>query len=747
MSTIQLRKIAQYLVYLTLFTPLLFLPKIFVFPYIVPKVVVFRSLVLLALALTLIIWLHERRVNGEGLSLKNRIKKFFTPITIVLFLFFVSLIISTFLGVDWHYSFWNNHERMLGLFTIFHYFILFFVVRYLFTNWQDWKRLIAVFTGVGMMVVGIGIMQKIKPDFLLNRGAGQVVSTLGNPIYLAGYGLFLFFINLLCFIKEKNWFKWFWVVGALLGLVGIFISGTRGTFLGLLAGGFISGLLYIIFSQGKKKIKNIFTAVMVGLILLGGLSFVFRSTDFVKNIPTVGRLANASLFEGTGATRLMAWGIAVEAWQEKPVFGWGPNNYYYAFNKYYNPEFLKFGFQETWWDNAHNVLLNTLATQGAIGFVAYLAIFFFAISSLYKIYKKDNENLSLFIISTGFLSAHFVHNLFVFENPVSYLYFFLFLAMVDSFYSNRKELPNVEKKEMISKFVFAGVLLVVLFFIFTTNINVAAANIQLYNTRKILAEGKVKESLVEFEKTKKWYSPYQWDINWDYAMDILYVLPRVYSANQELSRQIYDTGVEAMKEVVELRPLDVRARLAYMDLLRSGGMVLFEIDGTKEIVEENLRISKELSPNRQQLEYAEITLLAGTGEFEQALELSIELVKNDPEIADGYYTLAQLYRLKNDHYKVLEVLDQAIKAGIRFTYSEHQILAAEEYELLGRFRDALYWYDQAYKSTGNERIKYKRDELSQMTQKPVPQSLEEFFNFAEAGSDDQVGGEEVEITM
>ena len=106
-----------------------------------------------------------------------------------------------------------------------------------------------------------------------------------------------------------------------------------------------------------------------------------------------------------------------------------------------------------------------------------------------------------------------------------------------------------------------------------------------------------------------------------------------------------------------------------------------------------------------------------------------KLLETDPEIPDSYYTYARLLKFDSQHHEVIPVLDAAINAGLSFSDPEHQIFAAEAYELLGRFSDALYWYDQAFKSTGNDRIEYKTNELSEMTQKDVPQSLDEFFPF------------------
>src|SRR5690606_23008886 len=104
------------------------------------------------------------------------------------------------------------------------------------------------------------------------------------------------------------------------------------------------------------KLKQIVFLSFVALFAIFVVLFINRKTDFVANIPAVGRLLNTDV--SSTNTRVMAWGVAFEAWQEKPVFGWGPNNFYYAFNKYYKPQFLEYGFGETWFDNAHSVIMN-----------------------------------------------------------------------------------------------------------------------------------------------------------------------------------------------------------------------------------------------------------------------------------------------------------------------------------------------------------------------------------------------------
>jgi hypothetical protein len=127
-----------------------------------------------------------------------------TPTNIGMSLFFLSFAVSTFFGVDGYHSFWDNHERMLGLFTIIHFTIYYFIISSVVKEWRDWQWLMRIFLFAGSIVMIIGLMQKANPNLLLNQGAERVSATLGNFIYFSGYGSFLFFIGLLLFLKEQK---------------------------------------------------------------------------------------------------------------------------------------------------------------------------------------------------------------------------------------------------------------------------------------------------------------------------------------------------------------------------------------------------------------------------------------------------------------------------------------------------------------------------------------------------------------
>lgn len=88
--------------------------------------------------------------------------------------FILSFAISTFTGVDPYHSFWDNHERMLGLFTILHYGLYFFILGSVLKTWTEWQKAFKIFLIAGSLVMLIGVAQKFNPDLLLNQGSSQI---------------------------------------------------------------------------------------------------------------------------------------------------------------------------------------------------------------------------------------------------------------------------------------------------------------------------------------------------------------------------------------------------------------------------------------------------------------------------------------------------------------------------------------------------------------------------------------------
>jgi O-antigen ligase len=665
----KLEYVIKFLIGATFFVPLIVLPSTYIFPFIVPKIIWFRSLTLLMLGAYILLLSSNWA--------KYRIK--LTSVNVMVGLFFVSFAISTFVGVDWYRSFWDNHERMLGLFTIFHYAAYYFVITSVVKEWNDWKWILRTFLFAGGIVMCIGFIQTyINNDLLLNGGVtSRVSASLGNSIYFSGYGLFLMFVGYLLAIKEKTkktnlWF-WYAVLGGLLGFWGVFGGGTRGALLGLIVG---LGVLMISYFFSLKEHKKIRLGIL-GLIILSvislGLLFNFRQTDFVRDIPGVGRLVNTQISGGTASTRIMAWGIAVDAWKEKPVFGWGPNNYYYAFNKYYRAEFLEHGWGETWFDNAHGVVMNTLAVQGGFGILVYLGIYIIAIAMLWREYRKGGIDAHMVSIGSAFLVAHLISLVTVFENPTSYLYFFFFLAFVNqqSTISRIRRTNNDQRsnnKQTGSKQVSNGLLVMVVLvmslLIYSTDINPDKANRATLDTIRSMQAG---ENFVEmYNQAVNIPSPHIDDIRNDFARSTTQVIAKlIQSGNTETADMLYVLVAGELQKNIELHPFDIRVHLQLAHLNMSGAQIKQDVSFLLE-AERLLEDALSKSQKRQQIQYTLAALKMQINKSDEAINILQDSIDNDPNIGEGWWRMALIYREIGNTDKAKEVLEEAIDAGIVF---------------------------------------------------------------------------------
>ena len=647
----------------TFFVPLVLISSKFIFPFIVPKILIFRSLTLLMLGAYVVLLVSDYA----------RYRPRVTLINIAVVAFFFSFFVSTFVGVDWYRSFWDNHERMLGLFTIFHYVVYYFIATSVIKEKNDWRWLLRLFLLAGGIAMFIGLLQKINPLLLLNDGSSRVSATLGNPIYYSGYGLFLFYIGLILFWKEsvKEW-KYFAIIGGALGFMGVFLGGTRGTLLGLIASVGILMVSYFFTLKEHKKMRQTIGAVIAAGIIVFSLLFAFRQTNFVQRIPAVGRLFSVSFASSTGATRIMAWKIAVAAWEEKPVFGWGPNNFYYAFNKYYQPESLERGWGETWFDAAHSAIFNALAVQGIVGLFLYVGLFAIAIVQLWFGYKKKVIDAHLLGIGAAFLVGHFIHNAVVFENPTSYLYFFFFLAFVNrqTFGVEEKE----KKEKTVSPALTMAMLVVVLFLIYSTNINVARANM---TSLRVLGAMQTGQLVAEtYQKAVEMSSPHIDDIRSDFVRSLIMIIPQYNKASfTDKAKELYQLGYDESKKNLVLHPLDIRTHLQFAQLIQQGVMELKEPPQSLLEAETVLKDALVKSPKRQQIIYKLAMLELLIGKPDEAVILLQSAIDDDDRIGEGWWRLALVYAQTGDNDKAREIIKTAQDKGIVFDAQGNSVVS------------------------------------------------------------------------
>lgn len=649
----------KFLIGVSFFVPLLFFPKSFIFPFIVPKILGFRILTLLMLGAYVIL------TSMDWARYKIR----FTWLNVCVILFIFSFGLSTFFGTDWYRSFWDNHERMLGLFTVAHYVVYYFIITSVVRTSEDWNWLLRTFLLGGSIVMVIAFIQQFNHEFLLNTSGNRSASTLGNAIYVGGYGIFLTFVGLLLYVKESNVFwKWFAGIGGTLGFLGIFFSGTRGALLGVFASIAAFFILYFFSFRENKKIRLVLVSIiLISVVILGSL-YSFRRNNIIGNLPLIGRVLNTPLSGFANTTRGMAWGIAVQGWKDYPIIGWGPGNYYYAFNKYYRPEFLRWGYRETWFDNAHNIVLNTLTERGAVGVIIYLSLFGVAIYMLLRAYKKNSLNLHVTVISMAFLVAHLVQTMTVFENPTSYLYFFFFLAFVNAQVvwaemSSEERSLSIANKPLPVGILVVTVILISLF-IYSTDINTARANRATFQVVK--AVYKLEDPRDAYNLATSIPSPHIDDIRNDFTRVVSPALRQYVQAKKpELAIDLFKLASEELNKNRQIHPLDLRVYSQQVLLIQEAAT----LSGNKKLLADAEKIMEEaikMSPKRQQFIYTLAGLKIQLDKKDEAEVLYKQAISDDEKIGESWWRLALMYSVFDRIDEALNLLKEAENKGISF---------------------------------------------------------------------------------
>jgi tetratricopeptide (TPR) repeat protein len=144
----------------------------------------------------------------------------------------------------------------------------------------------------------------------------------------------------------------------------------------------------------------------------------------VNSNPTLNRIASISLTEKTTVSRLTIWkDMAIPGGLEKPIFGWGQENFNFVFNKYYQPSMYS---QEQWFDRTHNEFLDWFVSGGVPAFILYILFFVFAVWAI----VRSQLNIPEQGIFLGLLAAYGFSNLTVFHDLMSFVYFFFILAFL-----------------------------------------------------------------------------------------------------------------------------------------------------------------------------------------------------------------------------------------------------------------------------------------------------------------------------
>jgi O-antigen ligase len=456
-------RIAKWYCYVAVFAVVVVINSIF-FPFIGGKDYFFRYAIELGLIAFLLWWGFEAKAGELMGMVKTAFKK---PLVIAVSVFTLACLLAALFGFDAYAAFWSNYERGEGAFQFLHYYAFFMLLVFLFQNEEDWKNIFkfSLVAAGGMILYGVmanlGYSSFISP--YAGGGAptgwwhqlidGRFEGTLGNPAYVAPYLIFSMFFAAYLWISSKIagtlTAAKSWMYGIIIAIFVFFFytTQTRGAFLGLAAGLFI-GAIYLAFS-GTKTVKKWSIFALGVLVVLGLGIYAVRNEPFTQTIPGA-RVLQISLSDATAQTRFWVWGEAWKGFLDRPVFGWGQENFTAVFDKYFNPNFFVPGQNtETWFDRAHSVFFDYLVETGIIGLLSYLAVFVVFVWEFFRRRKIDlaaGHRQGMYALRNALIIAtpvaYLVQGAAIFDVLPMYVCLFLFLGFANYYFSTRPAHKN-----------------------------------------------------------------------------------------------------------------------------------------------------------------------------------------------------------------------------------------------------------------------------------------------------------------
>lgn len=657
-------KYLKYVVYCLIamcFISCIFVFKTWIFPFITSKTILFRIFTEFLFFVYIILAVKNK---------EYRPKK--SWILYGLLIFTLIAIITSLFGINPYLSFKGDIERMWGINTWLHLVLFFIVITNVLKTKKEWFaffNFILIFCCITAIVSSLQMMGSIK---ILSPGL-RMDGFLGNIAYVAGVLLLGLLISLYFFIGKKNigW-KIFYGVLFLIQLPIFLRTQIRGANLAFWIVILILAIIAIF--KSKNKYLKIALGVFVFLVVsVFTMAFINKDRDWVKNNFVFSKMTTMSFNTGTVRTRLISWNGGLKAFQERPIMGFGMENYYYAFDKYFQADYYNIAATETWFDRAHNMVMETLVAHGIFGLISYLFIFIFTFLALYKIYKLNKEKNFLFCLFFALIVfAYFFQNLFVFDSLAVTLIFFFVLAYINLVYVNEADKKSIFEKDIPEAlqwtiFILTGLFL--LYFVFGVNMSDRYIVKQNYNVQKTIAQDRDFQKV--YQEMQKLYDNGSY-LNKDSTTMLIDTISSVYttvnSKDQSQIKALYDILtllIDKTNYYISINDKEayLQINLARLYIVRSNFFAtgsqekLNELNSAKKAMEKSI----ELSPQRLHNYYFMANIYSMMGNIDLALkELETALNYND-KYGETYLMLGGLYNYKGDTQKGEQYIQKALE--------------------------------------------------------------------------------------
>ena len=638
-------KVARALLLSTVLVPLIISTGYF-FPYIVPRTVFFRTVVEITMGIFIYLL-----VSREW-RIRTHVDLFFWGLSA----FVVASGISALFSPARNRAMFGDFERMGGVWSLLHYLMFYALVRVFFGE-KEWKLYanlsLAVSAGISLLAIYEG-----------SHGTGAQ-ATIGNAGLLALYLFFGVCVSAyLAVTSRRIVLRAIYAASATVAMAGVILSHNRSSLLGLAAAAVVGATVF--FLLGKKHRKAI-AFLGTGLVVSIGLALtlVTRAPEswVSRHLPaTFSRTAESN------ENRTVLWTAAVDGFLDRPLVGYGPENFHLAWSANFQPKVYTVSTEQRV-DRAHNIMLEVLSTTGLLGFLAFLGMWaglFYAISNGLRKKELSLAEASLFAgVSAGYL----VSLSFWFIDINSFVPFIGLCGFL-AFRISGGQVMEVDAKSPIDarrKVVLGAGILALGLSLWLHTIETLRVSRLLYRTQT--ANSDMPVTLHAFFEVFDSPAPQSTHTPFLFGRYMGWLLPRLKPSDLTPSnRQLLDTAFAlGLNEMERERKRDPRNELIYLQQSRLALLAsqFYGLPIYYDYAVKALREAVRLSPRRVQPKLVLGYTLMMAKQFDAARAQLYAARNIYPTSGQIYYYLGELHRLENDLPAAGAALDTSLTFGYR----------------------------------------------------------------------------------
>jgi O-antigen ligase len=588
-------------------------------------------------------------------------------------------LLSALFGVSITRSIWSEFGRMVGVWDLFHWFALVVIASSVLrtpAQWRlilTWMLVISLILSVVALAQGYGFWLPFFPNSVL-EARERTDATLGNASFLAAI-LVVTTLLALGFLarsflrrdpeegeaqappvrgrgrrptrqqeerhledferKQRRYLqlrRLFWAAVVLLGAWAMLLTGTRGAFVGLLAG--LIAMPAALGIWGNRKALRPVAALSGGILL--SLIVIFVVVE-AADTGIGGRNVFTRLRSGSESSldfRLSSGKIGLQAFADRPILGWGPENYSVAFNKYVDADFSKFSIANV--TEGHISVVDQLVTRGIVGGLLFLAMWGVVFWRLVRRRRPPREEVIAYAVLGG-LVGYFVQNLALFDSPATILIWAVLFAWVSA--QDHKEEPppkaRTSRPTQSTRGLGQGVLGspwglggLVLLVIVLLGFTLTVTNQRAYSSTGAFRDG--------------WFAP-EWTESLDHFQDAFDAFPGMANMLRQMFFQVVEFDWEALTPAEKTRTLEMlevelekglKAEPRSTILLLTAIILKQTAAATPEEIERIdplLERLKELAPDRLQTHERQAIQELSKGNPQKAIDIIDRFIAQVPE--------------------------------------------------------------------------------------------------------------------